>query len=1018
KNPLTFRDIDPTQASAHSGVPISPVAGGAADEVHNQGEVWCVALWEMRANLIAKHGWTNGNQLALQLVTDGMNLSPANPNFLQARDAIILADEINHAGANRLELWSAFAKRGLGASATSPASFTTVGLQESFDLPDDLKVFPQDGFTSSGPAGGPFSPAAMVFTLHNTGSNALTWMALAAVNWLDLSLAGGSLTVAATENLSISVNSNANELPIGIYSGVVRFTNEASGLGQSRTFILRVGQPDYFTELFLGDLDVSYSAFTFTPDGSSSFYSVCRDVATNFPTDPAGGTFLTMTDDSLQRIFLTGGQQVSVYGTTSGSVELVSNGFLTLGGNDIDFSESVSDHFQLPRVSALFRDLYPPDGGTISWLQLSNRFVVTFQNVPEYVAGNTNSFQTEWFFDGRIRFTYLQIDAQNGLVGLSEGNGLPVAFQESDFDSYGACTLPLALAEMDAQTEGSGTLTNAGRVSLPFALATNITVMLTSSDASEVIVPPAIVILAGETNGFFDITIIDDAELDGSQSPAITAAAPGFLESLRVMAVNDNESATLGVITPLTFNEGSGVSTQGVVTVNLPVTGDVRVALTSSDETELEVPPSVLIPAGQTSALFAVTLPDDSLIDGPQPVMITATVTNWISGNALVTVTDNEATNLTVHFSAPQIYESAGLLADFGSVQISGALPADLLVLLESSDPELTVTPSITIPAGQIFTPFSVIVSDNSLIDGTRFISVSATAAGFAPGSNTLAILDDESPLPPSNPLPAHLASNVIASTALTWSAGANTTNDVYFGVNPAPGPAELIGTTMSTNWTLSLLAPATTYYWQIISHRTGSTASPIWNFTTRGVHHFAASSVAGTQYVGIPFPITITAKDEFETTVSNFTGTVQFSAKDGSGEIFHADFDSGLNGFVLKNDVGHGNGLWHLTTARGSQPGHSGSTALYYGQNEIANGNGNYDLGSASEGAATSPAINLAGVLPPITLTFNHLIQTELNTNWDHATVEISTNDGDSYEIIAARALPFTSDSGGLWIT
>src|SRR5262249_17173127 len=114
KNPLTFKDIDPAQASAHSGVPISSaVGGGGAAEVHNQGEVWCVALWEARANLINKLGWSNGNQLVLQLVTDGMNLSPANPTFLQARDAILQADLVNNSGTNRAELWAAFAKRGM-----------------------------------------------------------------------------------------------------------------------------------------------------------------------------------------------------------------------------------------------------------------------------------------------------------------------------------------------------------------------------------------------------------------------------------------------------------------------------------------------------------------------------------------------------------------------------------------------------------------------------------------------------------------------------------------------------------------------------------------------------------------------------------------------------------------------------------------------------------------------------------------------------------------------------------------
>jgi uncharacterized repeat protein (TIGR01451 family) len=138
KNPFTFKDIDPAQISPHTGIPYSPLYSpfypGEADEVHHAGEVWCATLWEARANLIKKHGYA-GNQLILQLVTDGMKLSPVNPNFLQARDAILLADRVYTGGANSAELWHAFAKRGMGVSAYSPPSSTTAGLREAFDQP-------------------------------------------------------------------------------------------------------------------------------------------------------------------------------------------------------------------------------------------------------------------------------------------------------------------------------------------------------------------------------------------------------------------------------------------------------------------------------------------------------------------------------------------------------------------------------------------------------------------------------------------------------------------------------------------------------------------------------------------------------------------------------------------------------------------------------------------------------------------------------------------------------------------
>jgi len=136
KNPLTFADIDPTQIDLDPGIPITPITAIAtqpANEVHNAGEVWCMALLEGRANLWDEIGFP-ANELMMQLAVDGMKLSPGNPNMLVARDAILQADLVNNGGANLAALWSGFAKRGMGASATSPATSAT-GLSEAFDVP-------------------------------------------------------------------------------------------------------------------------------------------------------------------------------------------------------------------------------------------------------------------------------------------------------------------------------------------------------------------------------------------------------------------------------------------------------------------------------------------------------------------------------------------------------------------------------------------------------------------------------------------------------------------------------------------------------------------------------------------------------------------------------------------------------------------------------------------------------------------------------------------------------------------
>ncbi len=125
--------------------PITFAAYNSSNEVHNVGEIWSSALWDMAWLLMDKYGFNPtisqgyspggaGNLLAMKLVMDALKLQPANPSFTQARDAIIQADTVLTGGANLKEIWTAFARRGLGLSANAGTSSST-SVTTAFDLP-------------------------------------------------------------------------------------------------------------------------------------------------------------------------------------------------------------------------------------------------------------------------------------------------------------------------------------------------------------------------------------------------------------------------------------------------------------------------------------------------------------------------------------------------------------------------------------------------------------------------------------------------------------------------------------------------------------------------------------------------------------------------------------------------------------------------------------------------------------------------------------------------------------------
>jgi extracellular elastinolytic metalloproteinase len=115
---------------------------------HGVGSVWAEMLWEVTWALIDEHGFDAdiynftgdvnqdaGNIMALAIVTEGMKLQPCSPGFVDGRDAIMAADQAIYGGANQCLLWDAFAKRGLGFSASQGSSGSRSDGTQAFDTP-------------------------------------------------------------------------------------------------------------------------------------------------------------------------------------------------------------------------------------------------------------------------------------------------------------------------------------------------------------------------------------------------------------------------------------------------------------------------------------------------------------------------------------------------------------------------------------------------------------------------------------------------------------------------------------------------------------------------------------------------------------------------------------------------------------------------------------------------------------------------------------------------------------------
>ncbi len=109
---------------------------------HGVGSVWCAMLWDMYWAFCDQYGWDpdpthgmGGNNIAIQLVMDGMAMQVCQPSFTDARDAILKADTLNNGGVNSCLIWKAFARRGLGINASAGSRHSRADGKEGFDIP-------------------------------------------------------------------------------------------------------------------------------------------------------------------------------------------------------------------------------------------------------------------------------------------------------------------------------------------------------------------------------------------------------------------------------------------------------------------------------------------------------------------------------------------------------------------------------------------------------------------------------------------------------------------------------------------------------------------------------------------------------------------------------------------------------------------------------------------------------------------------------------------------------------------
>ncbi|MBI4664028.1 MAG: glycoside hydrolase family 9 protein [Verrucomicrobia bacterium] len=286
------------------------------------------------------------------------------------------------------------------------------------------------------------------------------------------------------------------------------------------------------------------------------------------------------------------------------------------------------------------------------------------------------------------------------------------------------------------------------------------------------------------------VTPIDDAQVEGSETVTLTLASNsnysiGSPNSASI-TIADNDSAAPPVTLPTVTvtasdaNATEGSSDPGVFSFNR--TGDTSSALTVnyglngtaikwSDYRRLEgdMPVSIIIPAGASSATLTIYAFDDTEVEATETVVLSITpdpaYNAGTASSATVNIADNDSAiilpTITVATPDPNAAE-AGLESGTFSISRSGSTATALTVNYSvtgsatSGSDYASLASSVTIPVGAASATVVVTPVDDTLVEGSEAVTltVNASSAYTVAKSNsaTVTIADNDSTPTPTLP--------------------------------------------------------------------------------------------------------------------------------------------------------------------------------------------------------------------------------------------------------------------------
>ncbi|WP_339849881.1 Calx-beta domain-containing protein, partial [uncultured Dokdonia sp.] len=360
---------------------------------------------------------------------------------------------------------------------------------------------------------------------------------------------------------------------------------------------------------------------------------------------------------------------------------------------------------------------------------------------------------------------------------------------------------------------------------------------------------------AGQTSGLFPVTVNGDDDIEGDEqfTVSISSVSNGTIDPAAntgtgTITNDDAAVVSIGDVVVTEGNDGTNVVASFPVSLSLPVDTDTVVTFVVSEGTGTigdadYVAPSeltVTIPAGQTTAVFPVTVNGDDKVESDEEfeVTITNTTNGTIDPAATTgtgTITNDDATVVSIDDVTIVEGDAGTVNADF-TVSLTNPVDTATTVTFTVTDDsadnagnsvdggndyEVPTTLTVTIPAGETEGTVTVVVNGDETVEADEDFLVTLTATdngtitttvGENIGTGTITNDDDTVvSVGPVTVIEGNDGTTVVANFPVTLSAAADTDTVVTFTVTDGSGTIGDADYVAPTELTVTIPAGQTT---------------------------------------------------------------------------------------------------------------------------------------------------------------------------------------------------------------